>query len=108
MLILHLNRVKSLSNVIRDVEDTMRARELTDQQKMTLHGILNGCHNTLEALDKVLDEYYILDTRTKSFGGKTLKVWKRLKFEPDDIRDLRSRISANVGLLNSFSSVLIM
>jgi NACHT domain len=30
-------------------------------------------------------------------------VWKQLTWEPDDIRELRSRITSNVTLLNSFS-----
>ncbi|KFY00471.1 hypothetical protein O988_03292, partial [Pseudogymnoascus sp. VKM F-3808] len=34
------------------------------------------------------------------------RVWKRLKWEPDDIRDLRIRIVANVTLLNTFQGKL--
>jgi hypothetical protein len=33
-------------------------------------------------------------------------MWKRLKWEPEDIRQLRSRISTNIGLLNAFTSRL--
>jgi hypothetical protein len=33
-------------------------------------------------------------------------VWKRLKWEPEDIKQLRSRISTNIGLLNAFTSLL--
>jgi hypothetical protein len=60
----------------------------------------------LTALDRVLDEYYGLDTKPKSFGDKSRRGWKRLKFEPDDIRDLRSRISSNIELLNAFNTNL--
>jgi hypothetical protein len=34
------------------------------------------------------------------------RVWKRLKWEPEDIKQLRSRISTNIGLLNAFTSQL--
>ena len=34
------------------------------------------------------------------------RVWKRLKWEPEDIRELRSRISSNIGLLNAFTGRL--
>jgi hypothetical protein len=30
-------------------------------------------------------------------------VWKRVKWEPDDIREFRSRITANITLLNAFN-----
>jgi Cdc6-like AAA superfamily ATPase len=33
-------------------------------------------------------------------------VWKRLKWEPEDIKQLRSRISTNIGLLNAFTNQL--
>ncbi len=31
-------------------------------------------------------------------------MWKRLKWEPEDIKQLRNRISTNIGLLNAFTS----
>jgi Cdc6-like AAA superfamily ATPase len=34
------------------------------------------------------------------------RVWKRLNWEPEDIKQLRSRISTNIGLLNTFTSQL--
>ena len=34
------------------------------------------------------------------------KVWKRLKWEPEDIRELRSRINSNITLLNAFNGRL--
>jgi len=33
-------------------------------------------------------------------------VWKRLKWEPEDIKELRSRIGTNIGLLNAFNGRL--
>jgi hypothetical protein len=37
---------------------------------------------------------------------KLKRVWKRLKWEPEDIRELRSRITSNVNLLNTFNGRL--
>jgi hypothetical protein len=34
-------------------------------------------------------------------------VWKRLKWDPEDINELRSRISTNIGFLNAFNGRLI-
>jgi Cdc6-like AAA superfamily ATPase len=34
------------------------------------------------------------------------RIWRRLKWEPEDIKQLRSRISSNIGLLNAFTSRL--
>ena len=35
------------------------------------------------------------------------RAWKRLQWEPEDIRDLRSRISSNIALLNALNGRLV-
>lgn len=64
---------------------------------------MKGCWNTLEELEKILDKYSELDSRPKSVSKRVKRAWKRLMWEPDDIRELRSRISSNITLLNAFS-----
>lgn len=60
----------------------------------------------LTALEKVLEKYRDLDTNPKSIRDKSRRVWKRLKWEPDDIRDLRLRIVSSIGLLNAFNGTI--
>lgn len=107
ILILQSNRVTGLSNVVRDIEGVARQQELTDWQKKALLPILEECHNVLIALGKVVDENYCL--KAPNPGGlrdKSRRVWKRLIWEPSDIRDLRLRITLNVSLLNAFNGSL--
>lgn len=101
-----LRRVKSLSNVIRDIEDTVPQRDLSLEQEADLKEIVDGCGNVLNELDQVLQKHQDLNTNPKSLGGKSRKVWKRFKWEPDNIRDLRLRIASNIGLLNTFNGNL--
>ena len=95
--------MKCLSNVLRDIEDILSEQELTDQQNKDLRGILEECHNVLNDVGRVLSKYYDLDTSPKKFSDKSRRVWKRLKWESDDIRDIRSRVTSNVILLNTFN-----
>ena len=100
-----LIRVRSLSNVVRDLEDREDEcpdRDLTNDQNADLEDFKLGCHNVLRELDKLLDKYCILCT--KSSGHKTQKIWKKLKWEPDDIRELRSRLTSNIALLTAFNA----
>jgi hypothetical protein len=101
-----LDRVKSLSNILRDVEDILPERGLSAKQQTDLHEIAEGCRNVLSELDQVLNKYHDLDINPKSFGNKSRRIWKRLKWEPDNIRDLRLRITSNIGLLNAFNGSL--
>jgi hypothetical protein len=101
-------RVASLSNVLLDIERGLSQQVLTDWQKKALASVLEECHNVLLALGKVVDENYHLSlSNVHGFRDKSRRVWKRLTWEPDDIKELRSRVSLNVGLLGAFNGSLI-
>jgi hypothetical protein len=51
----------------------------------------------------MLYKYIELEPRQRAIGQRVKRAWKRLTWEPDDVRELRSRITSNVTLLNSFS-----
>ena len=99
------NRVRSLSIVLQDLE-VLSEREFNNEETKELHEIASGCRNVLEKLELTLDKYRELESGLKGVGRSIKRVWKRLKWEPDDIRDLRSRIVANVTLLNTFQGKL--
>jgi peptidoglycan hydrolase CwlO-like protein len=94
--------VRSLSIVLQDADIAFSERELNDQQKRDLEDIDKGCRNVLDELERILDKYGELRSDTESIGKRIKRVWKRLKWEPDDIRELRDRITSNVTLLNTF------
>ena len=97
------DRVKGLSSVLRDIDDlVLPERELTSEQQVQFREIAEGCRNVLKSLEDTLKKYQELDSNPKPFGRKARRVWKRLKWEPEDIKELRSRIVANIALLNAF------
>lgn len=100
------NRVRSLSIVLLDVEVVLSDRELRNEQEAELKQIANGCGNVLDQLEHTLDEYDELKSGHGSVSKRVKRMWKRLKWEPEDIKQLRSRISTNIGLLNAFTSRL--
>ena len=104
------DEVKSLSNVLRDLEDIFPERSLNERQQADLKDYIKGCDHVLKDLDRILDRYHDLDsaTRPSKLGKKPRRLWKRLKWEPDDVKELRSRLTSNVGLLNAFTTTLSM
>jgi hypothetical protein len=68
-----------------------------------LKKIASGCWNVLYTLEQTLEKYDELKPGHGSVGKGVKRAWKRLKWEPEDIRELRSRISSNIGLLNAFT-----
>ena len=105
---IRFNRVRSLSIILQDVEVVVPQRDLTSQQKTELEEIVQRCGNVLEELGKTLDKYQELDSSSKSLGGKSRRVWKRLTWDQEEIDRARSRITSNVMLLNTLLGQLTM
>jgi hypothetical protein len=105
-LLFYSIRVKNLSNILRDIEDFLPERELTSHQITDLQGIAEGCRDVLDTLKKTLNNYQDLDASPKTFGKKARRVWMRLKWEPEDIKELRSRVVSNIALFNTFQGRL--
>ncbi|TVY81967.1 Ankyrin-1 [Lachnellula suecica] len=90
---------EDLSIVLQDVEVWLSEPELSSKQHAQLQEIADGCRSVLTDLEKTLQNYGELNPGSRN-GLK--RAWKRLKWEPEDIRDLRSRIVSNVMLLTNF------
>lgn len=63
-------------------------------------------------MDGILDKYQDLgDAGGPSRNylvSKSCRFWRRLTFEPDDVKDVRLRVTSNVGLLEAFMGSLAL
>jgi hypothetical protein len=91
--------VRSLYIVLQDAEIAISELGLGPKETASLKTILDGCQKVLSDLNRTLDKYKYLSSWQAGIGGRMKRAWKRLTFEPEDIRDLRSRIGVNVNLL---------
>ncbi|RYP22843.1 hypothetical protein DL765_001439 [Monosporascus sp. GIB2] len=89
------DEVRSLSIIVQDVDIALSACEPNHQQKADLRQIASSCHNILVDLEKTLDKYGEMEHNRGNLGERVTRVWKKLKWEPEDIRDLRNRITSN-------------
>ncbi|KAK4692084.1 hypothetical protein P7C71_g5049, partial [Lecanoromycetidae sp. Uapishka_2] len=76
------DEVKSLSNVLRDLEDIdlLPEKDLSDRQQADLQDHLRGCNNVLEELDQRLYKYWGSDEVGKSskLRERSRRLWERL------------------------------
>ena len=100
------NRVRSLSIVLQDADIAFQEQELNDDYKQDLEDIDQGCRNVLNDLQQILNKNSELRPETGSVGKRIKRVWKRLHWKPEDIDELRSRITTNIGLPNAFNGRL--
>lgn len=71
-----------------------------------MEDIDKGCRNVLGELQRILDNNSELSSEIGSVGKRIRRVWKRLKWKPEDIDELRNRISTNIRFLNVFNGQL--
>ena len=106
MLKFNIHRINSLSNVLEDVKNILTQEGLTDWQQTALQPILKGCEGVLrELINKRVIDNSRSATNGSRFGwrDKSLRTLKRFTWDPDEVKDLRSRIALHVGFLNTFN-----
>ncbi|KFY18089.1 hypothetical protein V492_00159 [Pseudogymnoascus sp. VKM F-4246] len=96
------DEVRGLSIVLQDVEDRLSGPDLDEKQEEELRDITNSCCDVLNDLKKTLEKYSELKSGYSGVGSRAKRIWKGLKWEPNDIKELRSRIIVNITLWNAF------
>ncbi|OBT62628.1 hypothetical protein VE03_08515 [Pseudogymnoascus sp. 23342-1-I1] len=100
------DELRTLSIVLQDADVAFSKQDLNDGQKRDLEDIDKGCQNVLNDLQRILDKNTEFNSESGSVGKRIQRVWKRLKWDPEDINKLRSRISTHIGFLNAFNGLL--
>ncbi|KGO62622.1 hypothetical protein PEX2_046480 [Penicillium expansum] len=101
------DEVRSLSLVLQDVEIDISAKELSSQQQAELQEISTGCNEVLADTLKKIEDYTELSTRNDAKRNIAKRVWKRLKWEPSDVQELRLLIGTNIALLTAFNGQIL-
>jgi chaperonin cofactor prefoldin len=102
----HPCRVRSLSIVLEDADVAASDLELTSTQRERLDEILRGCNDVLEEIKKIQDGASELGSTGGSLNVRAKRQWKRLTWKPEDIAELRDRLTSNVTLLDTFRNTL--
>jgi DNA replication protein DnaC len=71
-----------------------------------LEDIDKGCRNVLDELQRILNKNSELGSESGCVGQRIKRVWKRLNWKPEDIDELRCRISTYIGFLTAFNGRL--
>ena len=66
----------------------------------------NACRNVLEDLQKLVDKYDGFTNEAHGLTANIRKATKKLKWDQDDARDLRARITSTITVLRALSESL--
>ncbi|KAI2839829.1 hypothetical protein CBS147321_10870 [Aspergillus niger] len=92
------DEVRNLAIVVTDIKIDLSNTSLSSQQGEELREIAASCDTVLCGIEKTIERYSAINA-PHSFK----RVWKRLRWEPDDARDLRNRLCSNISLLNAIN-----
>lgn len=85
-------------NLLGDIND--KFEKIPESKRQQLEDAYEPCVEVLQDLDKLVNHYNGLDTKSK-------RAWDRLKWDPDKSRTLRDRLTSSVSMLNAFYTSLI-
>ncbi|KAL4875863.1 hypothetical protein BJY04DRAFT_223608 [Aspergillus karnatakaensis] len=95
---------KSLSNVLRDIDDIDPTDTLSDDQKRRLSEISGDCLALLKEILVKLDHYQVIGD--KQVGASVSRVWKRLKWDHSEITAFQERIQEQISAFTLFLAAL--
>jgi hypothetical protein len=96
--------LKGLSHVLEDIEDVLSEEELDPRRDDNMRGILTACHSLFNDIALFVDKNSVVESKQSTTSSKARRVWKRLKWDPNDVNELRARISSQVAVLHAFVS----
>jgi len=89
------DEVLSFHAVLKEVEETVSERQLSQSQAERLGTITQGCNNVLHDLQALIDKY-------ESLGSQSKRTWDRMRWGSEDIIELRARLGSHNGMLGTF------
>ncbi|KAM0812495.1 hypothetical protein AB5N19_12486 [Seiridium cardinale] len=93
--------IRNLAIILQDVDIFFIKHEITKAEKDSLRDIRESCRRVLEDTQMELNKYSSLTAKYESRHERAKRVWERLQWEPNEVRDLRSRITSHIMVLNS-------
>lgn len=100
--------MKTLSNVLRDIEDIEPDEQLSDKQKQHLNTISQKCKPTLHNLEHFLDAYQEIECCEQNIRGISRRVWKKLKWDESEMHEFQQQLHGQVQVFSLFLQGLNM
>ena len=85
----------SLYAILKEAEEKISSRPLPQEQREWFKVVRDGCHEVLEDIDKLIKQY-------EGMGSHGKLTWDRMRWETENIAELRTRLSLKTQLLTAW------
>lgn len=93
--------LRNLHILVQDIDVDLSTSDLSSQQANDLQTIKKRCSDTLSDIEKMVNRYSAKETH------RIGRIWRRVTWDPDEVRQLRERICVNISNLNAFNGRLV-
>ncbi|GAW27290.1 hypothetical protein SAMD00023353_10100200 [Rosellinia necatrix] len=100
------DELRNLENTIRDIDVILDSGDLLPPQQERLRDITRTCRLTLEYAQELVNNFSTLTSRGGGVGKRAARVWNRLQWDSNEVRDLRDRIASSVTAFIAFDGVV--
>lgn len=96
-----------LALLLEAVQCAFSANNLPSQQRANVACLVQGCESVFADATKLIDKNAVIvqtndGTIKDGLNAQAKRIWKRAKWTPEDIKDIRSRFQSSLGLLGTF------
>ena len=92
--------------LLQELATSISEPDLSEDQARNLSSLIQNCHDILEKSRALVQKNEILDHDAPSFGAKVRKGSKKIRWNQDDVRDIRAQMISTTTTLNAFMSNL--
>ncbi|KAI0905418.1 hypothetical protein F4823DRAFT_627840 [Ustulina deusta] len=100
------DELRNLEHTTRDIEVLLSGQDLSKPQEERLHELTENCDLILKDVQGTVSRYSTSKSRRSGIRDRATRLWNRLQWEPDDVRDLRGRITLAVTSCTFFLEML--
>ena len=105
MVTLMACRIKTVSNLLRDIDELRQVYDLSPERHYQLSQASGACQKTLSRCNLLANKCPVGDPSLESRGGLR-RAWHRLQADPDDVRKLRSHLNSCVSDLSAILTAM--
>lgn len=81
----------------------MTQRDLSEEETKQLQTVVKGCQEVLDALSALVTKFSTLGSDSRSWKDKPEQVLQKLRWDQAEVKELRSRITSNVAMLDALN-----
>ena len=85
------------------MEENLKCRKLSERQIQELFSVLQNCRDVLGDLNAMKQKYEALGSKTAGLSAKIQKGSKKLNWDQNEAKDLRSRMISTIQVLTAFN-----